>query len=37
MAKNGFIEGLWNGMKVEFGKIYNNPFVNAFKPMNEAE
>jgi len=37
MVKNGFIEGLWNGMKVEFGKIYNNPFVNAFKPIQEAE
>lgn len=37
MGKNGFIEGLWNGFKVEFGKVYNNPFVNAFKSINEAE
>ncbi len=37
MGKNGFIEGLWNGMKVEFGKLYSNPFVNAFKSINEAE
>lgn len=37
MGKNGFIEGLWNGMKVEFGKVYNNPFVNAFKSIHEAE
>jgi len=37
MVKNGFIEGLWNGLKVEFGKVYNNPFVNAFKSVNEAE
>ena len=37
MGKSGFIEGLWNGMKVEFGKIYSNPFVNAFKSINEAD
>ena len=37
MGKNGFIEGLWNGMKVEFGKVYSNPFVNAFKSINEAD
>ena len=37
MGKNSFIEGLWNGLKVEFGKVYSNPFVNAFKPINEAE
>ena len=37
MGKNGFIEGIWNGMKVEFGKVYSNPFVNAFKSINEAE
>ena len=37
MGKNGFIEGMWNGMKVEFGKLYSNPFVNAFKSINEAE
>jgi len=37
MGKNGFIEGMWNGMKVEFGKVYSNPFVNAFKSINEAD
>ena len=37
MGKNGFIEGLWNGMKVEFGKVYSNPFINAFKSINEAD
>jgi|688.fasta_scaffold257937_2 hypothetical protein len=37
MVKNSFINGLWNGMKVEFGKIYSNPFASAFKPINEAE
>ncbi len=37
MGKNGFIEGMWNGLKVEFGKVYSNPFVNAFKSINEVE
>ena len=37
MGKNGFIEGMWNGMKVQFGKVYSNPFVNAFKSINEAD
>jgi len=37
MGKNGFIEGMWNGLEVEFGKVYSNPFVNAFKSINEAE
>lgn len=27
---------MWNGMKVEFGKIYSNPALNAFKPVEEA-
>jgi len=22
--------GIWNGKKVEFGKVYGNPMVNAF-------
>ena len=30
-------EKLWNGMKVEFGKVYSNPNITAFKPMHEAE
>ena len=34
---NNFISNMWNGFKVEFGKIYSNPFVNAFKSINEEE
>lgn len=30
-------EGLWNGLKIEFGKVYSNPSVTAFRPMHEAE
>ena len=30
-------EKLWNGFKIEFGKVYNNPNLSAFKPMHEAE
>jgi hypothetical protein len=37
MGKNGFIEGMWNGLKVEFGKVYSNLNAFAFNPMNEAE
>jgi hypothetical protein len=29
--------GIWNGMRVEFGKVYGNPMVNAFAHMHEAE
>lgn len=29
--------GVWNGMRVEFGKVYGNPMANAFTPMHEAE
>lgn len=29
--------GIWNGRPIEFGKVYGNPFVNAFKPLHEAE
>jgi len=29
--------GIWGGMKIEFGKVYGNPMVNAFSPMHEAE
>jgi hypothetical protein len=36
MVKNGFFEGLWNGLKVEFGKVYSNPYSNAFKKIDEA-
>jgi hypothetical protein len=27
----------WNGKQVELGKVYSNPYANAFKPMNEGE
>jgi phosphoglycolate phosphatase-like HAD superfamily hydrolase len=27
--------GIWNGKKVEFGKVYGNPMVTAFGPMQE--
>jgi hypothetical protein len=37
MGNKGFIRGMWNGLKVEFGKVYSNPFANAFKSINEAE
>jgi predicted DNA-binding antitoxin AbrB/MazE fold protein len=29
--------GLWNGMKVEFGKVYENPMASVFKPLHEVE
>jgi hypothetical protein len=28
--------GIWNGMPIEFGKVYNNPYASAFKQMTEA-
>lgn len=37
MIKNSFLHGMWNGLKVEFGKVYSNPMVNAFSNINEAE
>ena len=27
----------WNGKQVELGKVYSNPLVNAFKPINEGD
>ncbi len=30
------ISGNWNGKQIEFGKVYGNPMVNAFKPLQEA-
>ena len=33
---NNFTSGMWNGMKVEFGKIYSNLNALAFKPLQEA-
>jgi hypothetical protein len=30
-------EGLWNGLKIEFGKVYGNPNAFAFVPINEDE
>lgn len=29
--------GVWNGKRVEFGKIYTNPFHSAFKKLDEAD
>ena len=37
MGKFSFIESMWSGMKIEIGKVYSNPFANAFKPLQEAE
>jgi hypothetical protein len=34
---NNFISGMWNGMKVEFGKVYSDLNAFAFNPLNEAE
>jgi hypothetical protein len=33
---NNFSSGMWNGMKVEFGKVYSNLNAFAFNPLNEA-
>jgi hypothetical protein len=33
---NNFSSGMWNGMKVEFGKVYSNLNAFAFNPINEA-
>ena len=34
---NNFTSGMWNGMKVEFGKVYSNLNAFAFNPLNEAD
>jgi len=34
MASN-FTSGMWNGRKVEFGKVYGNPIASAFLSINE--
>ena len=31
------IQDVWNGFKLEFGKVYSDPFARAFAPINEAE
>jgi hypothetical protein len=33
---NNFTSGMWNGMKVEFGKVYSNLNAFAFKTLEEA-
>lgn len=33
---NNFTSGMWNGMKVEFGKVYSDLNAFAFKSLNEA-
>lgn len=34
---NNFSSAIWNGMKVEFGKVYSNMNAFAFSPINEAK
>jgi hypothetical protein len=34
---NNFTSGMWNGMKVEFGKVYSNMNAFAFNSLNEAK
>jgi FMN phosphatase YigB (HAD superfamily) len=34
---NNFTSGIWNGMKVEFGKVYSGLNAFAFKPLQEAD
>ena len=34
---NSFTSGMWNDMKVEFGKVYSNLNAFAFNPLNEAK
>ena len=34
---NNFTSGMWNGMQVEFGKVYSNLNAFAFNPLNEAD
>jgi hypothetical protein len=33
---NSFTSGMWNGMKVEYGKVYSNLNAFAFNPLQEA-
>lgn len=33
---NNFTSGMWNGMRVEFGKVYSNLNAFAFNALNEA-
>jgi hypothetical protein len=33
---NSFTSGMWNGMKVEFGKVYSNMNAFAFNPLHES-
>jgi len=35
MFSKSATSGIWNGKKVEFGKVYGNPMANAFGPMQE--
>ena len=37
MVSNRFTKGVYNGFEVEFGKVYSNPMLSAFIPMNEAK
>jgi hypothetical protein len=37
MAKSRLTKGMYNGFEVDFGKVYSNPMLSAFLPMNEAK
>jgi hypothetical protein len=37
MVKSRLTKGMYNGFEVEFGKVYSNPMLSAFLPMNEAK
>ncbi len=37
MVRNRFTKGMYNGIEIEFGKVYSNPMLSAFIPINEAK
>jgi len=37
MVKSRLTKGMYNGFEVDFGKVYSNPMLSAFLPMNEAK
>lgn len=37
MVNNRLTKGFYNGFEIEFGKVYSNPMLSAFIPMNEAK
>lgn len=36
MFSKSATSGIWNGKRIEFGKVYGNPMANAFAPIKEA-